>query len=177
MKKRKEGSKFEADLREGAETAEPVDDGEGVGQAADVRLAGAPEGAGLLRVEQRLADVERRGDGGGDGARDGARRHVAQRVVGALRIGGVLHGLVGHKVGALERHVHHDLRAVRPVEGGQTLRPVHLPHALHHRTVRALVHLQPLLHHCPPHYNEKQSRVRDSYGTTYSSGRRRAYSH
>ena len=73
---------------------------------------------------------------------------MAQRIVRTVRIGRILHGLVDDKVGALERDVHHQLCAVRPVKSAHAFRPEHAQYAVRHGTVRTVVHLQPLLHHC-----------------------------
>lgn len=59
----------------------------------------------LLRVERRLADVERRGSGGGQRARQPARQRVRRGVVRARRVHARLAPLVRHEVHRLRTRV------------------------------------------------------------------------
>lgn len=129
--------------------AKPVDSPEGMAEARDLSfaLADGIERQRLLRVQQRLANVQWRGDGGGDGARQRARHHVGGGVVMSLGVQQLLQIFVGHEVQRLEWDVHGELRGVAAIK---RQRPLLLPHAAHtvqNATVWRVIHLHPLLHH------------------------------
>jgi hypothetical protein len=105
-------------------------------------------GALLLRVEQRLADVERGGHGGSHSSRQSAAHHVRRRVVHRLFVGYLLGHLVHHEVDALEWHVHSQLGGVRAVEGAQALQPVDVDDTSDGGFVRGIDHLHALFYHC-----------------------------
>ncbi len=71
---------------------------------------------GRVRVEEGLADVERRRDERGQTAGETAAQQVRRWTEAALRVHQVLRGLVDDEVRRVERRVHQQLRPERAVE-------------------------------------------------------------
>lgn len=101
----------------------------------------------LLRVQQRLADIERRRGGGCDGSRQTAGDDVRLRVVVALSVQQVLAELVDDEVQALKRDVHGQLRSVAAVERDRPFLGVNSPETVDPVPVRTPKDLHPLLYH------------------------------
>ena len=83
-----------------------------------------------LSVEQCLADIKRCCERSSQGPGHSTGDDMSEGVVGAFRVGGVLHCFINYEVDTLERDVHEDLCAVGSVERSQALRPVHLHRAV-----------------------------------------------
>ncbi len=140
----------------------PVDSPEGMAEARDLSIAPSDwiERQRLLRVQQRLANVQWRGGGGSDGACQRARHHVRGEVVLSLGVQQLLQIFIGHEVQCLEWDVHGELCGVAAIK---RQRPLLLPHAAHtvqNATVWRVIHLHPLLHHWTRESDRKQKEDR-----------------
>lgn len=135
-------------FEESCQATEAVHCPEGVGHsrqvAADVHRG---ERHVLLGVEQRLTNVERRGDGRGDGSCRGAWNDVAAGMVMSVGVQLLLHQFVGDEVNGLERDVHGQLGAVAAVERPDAFSPSHRLYAVPKSSIWRVVHLHPLLDH------------------------------
>jgi len=97
----------------------PLDNAGGLPQPADLSDLGAL--AQAPRLQQRLDDVERRGDAGGESAGQPTGDAVGDGVVCFGGVHDFGHGLVGHELEGGEGHGHGEGGRVGDVEGGEAL--------------------------------------------------------
>jgi len=119
----------------GGHAAHLVHRPEGIGHACDVSADVGAQGQGLLGVEQRFANVQRRSGSGSDSPCAGSGDHVGAWVVLSVGVELLLKEFVGHEVNGLEGDVHGELGGVAAIESSGPFVAPHSPHTVRHTLV------------------------------------------